>query len=228
MRYLILLVALSWLGLQPAQAADSPAQMVVAEDSIEERLYLPWGLKPGRYEVQCEAEIGERGWVNSMHCYSFAGREAPYRLKRAVRRAVQFSRFVPAMRNDQPITVRAVLMVIVDTRLEEPLILAVLNNGVERARYGLLYTAPQRYGDLYVRTMGMAVEGPRPSVAWMQLLIDEQGAVKDCRLTNQGRVPALWTDAIRRAAANQFTFLPGYHLGKPVSMVYAEPMIWDY
>ena len=73
---------------------------------------------------------------------------APDNLRQAVVYASRISRFMPATRNGQPVEVHAALMVIVDTRLDDdPLILAVPNNGVETARYGLLYTAPQRYGE---------------------------------------------------------------------------------
>jgi hypothetical protein len=58
---------------------------------------------------------------------------APEDLRQAVAYAARISRFVPATRNGEPVDVWAVLMVIVDTRLGEPLVLAVPNNGVETA-----------------------------------------------------------------------------------------------
>ena len=85
-RHLFLFIALFSAPWRLANAADSPAQLVVGEGSIEERLLLPRKLEPG---------------------------------------------------NGEPIEVYAALMVIVDTRLDEPLILAVPNNGADRARYGI-------------------------------------------------------------------------------------------
>ena len=77
---------------------------------------------------------------------------APDDLRQAVVYATRISLFLPATRDGEPVDVWATLMVIVDTRLAEPLILAVPNNGADTARYGLLYTAPQRYGYSHVRS----------------------------------------------------------------------------
>lgn len=70
MRFLLLVIVLFGAGSLPVRAADSPAQMVVGERSIEELLRLPDGLKPGRYAVHCGLKIGTSGWVLFVRCYS--------------------------------------------------------------------------------------------------------------------------------------------------------------
>jgi hypothetical protein len=224
-RHLLLVIALFAAELRPADAADSPAQMVLGEDSIEERLVIPRKLDPGRYEVQCEALIGVNGSARSVFCYSLTDFAAPKKLRNAARHATRISRFIPARRNGAPIEVYALLMVIVDTRLEEPLILAVLNNGAEKARYGLLYTAPQRYGRVRAVLPRLQLRTPRRSVVWMNFQIDELGIISHYTLTDQGTPQQGWLDTIDEFA-KQLTFLPGYHEGKPVPMLYAEPIPW--
>jgi hypothetical protein len=226
-RLLLPIIALLGASSLPACAADTPAQMVVGEDSIEELLQVPKHLDPGRYEIQCEALISDSGAARHAVCYSMTGKMGPDTLHSAVVYAVGASRFLPARHNGQPVQVYAVLMVIVDTRLEEPLILAVPNNGVETAKYGLLYSAPQRYGDVQTRRPRLQLGTPRRSVVWMNLQIDAAGVVQECTLTGESSPPQGWVDSIR-AATKHFTFVPGYHDGKPVPMLYVEPMMWAY
>jgi hypothetical protein len=223
----ILIVCLGGAMLHAARAADAPAQLVVGEDSIEELLDIPRDLQPGRYEVQCEALITKSGWVSYTICYSMSRWAPPHSLVKAAQDATRKSRFVPATRSGRPAEVYAVLMVIVDTTLHEPLILAVPNNGVETARYGLLYTAPQRYGRLDVRRrVGVSLLTEGKSVVWMELQIDERGVVKDLTLTGEPEVSERFRRGIREALADA-TFLPGYHEGKPVPMRYVEPYVWQ-
>jgi hypothetical protein len=205
--------------------ADSPAQLVVGEDSIEELLRLPRKLKPGRYEVHCETYIDRTGDARYARCYSMSAWPAPDNLRQAVVYATRISRFLPAMRDGEPVDVWATLMVIVDTRLAEPLILAVPNNGADATRYGLLYTAPQRYGyTMFDRPDGRPHKAHR-EVVWVEFQIDEHGALKDFRLTNDPGVPDDWVARVR-AAAQGFRFISGQHEGKPVPMLYLEPLTW--
>jgi hypothetical protein len=226
-RHLLLSIALFSAGSLPARAADSPAQMVVGERSIEALLRIPGKLEPGRYEVQCEAFIDRGGFARYTRCYSMsAGPAPPPDLRQAVAYATRISRFAPAMRNGEPVDVWATLMVIVDTRSEEPLILAVPNNGADTARYGLLYTAPQRYGyTMFDRPKGRPHKAHR-EVVWVEFQIDEYGAMKDFRLTSDTEVPEDWVAWVR-AAAQDFKFIPGQHEGKPVPMLYLEPLTWS-
>jgi hypothetical protein len=223
-RHLFLVIVLFGAGLRPANAADAPAQMVIGEDSIEERLLIPRKLEPGRYEIQCEAVIGVNGSARNVVCYSFTDFPAPRRLQFSARHATRISRFIPARRNGAPIEVYALLMVIVDTRLDEPLILAVPNNGAEKARYGLLYTAPQRYGRVVVSRPRLQLRMPHRPVVWMNLQIDELGIVRHYTLTDQAEPEQGWVDTIAEFV-RQLTFLPGYHEGKPVPMLYTEPVL---
>lgn len=84
MRALLLVIALFGAGSLPARAADSPAQMVVGERSIEDLLRLPGKLEPGRYEVQCETFIDRTGSARYARCYSMSQRPAPEDLRQAV------------------------------------------------------------------------------------------------------------------------------------------------
>ena len=84
----------------------------------------------------------------------------------------------------------------VDTRLDEPLILAVPNNGAEKARYGLLYTAPQRYGRVVVSRPRLQLRMPHRPVVWMNLQIDELGVVRRYTLTDQAKPEQGWVDTI--------------------------------
>jgi hypothetical protein len=204
--------------------ADSPAQLVVGEDSIEELLRLPGKLPAGRYEIHCKAQISDQGSVRNCRCFSMADRPVPDDLQNAVAYATSISHFVPARHDGRPVEVYATLMVIVDTRLAEPLILAVPNNGVERARYGLLYTAPQRYGDIYVGYNEVELHKPRTSVLWMEMQVDERGVIKDVKLTEDLGAPKPWAEAVH-AATQRFTYLPGYNDGKPVPVRHIEPII---
>jgi hypothetical protein len=200
---------------------------VVGEGSIEEALRLPRKLEPGRYEVHCKVVINTSGAASYTRCYSTSDWAAPENLRKAVLYAANISRFIPAVRDGEPAEVYATLMVIVDTRLDgDPLILAVPNNGVEVARYGLLYTAPQRYGDIYVGGRNIGRHVARTSVVWMEMQVDELGKTKDYRLTEEPRAPQSWVQAIR-AAMQRFTYLPAYHQGKPVPARHVEAMIWQ-
>ncbi len=127
----------------PGLAEDAPAQLVVGESSIEELLRVPPSVKQGRYAIHCEAYILRSGRAPQAYCYAMET-PVPDELVDAVTKTALRARFEPAVRASAPIEVYAVFMVLVDTTLSEPLILAVPNNGVERKKYGLLYTAPQR------------------------------------------------------------------------------------
>jgi hypothetical protein len=127
-------------------------------------------------------------------------------------------RLAPAVSTD----VYLVLAVLVDTTLGEPLVLAVPNNGVERKRYGLLYTAPQRFIKLE-RHVGLLPLGiQRDALVWMKMRIDEGGKVTDYVLENADRASFRVVDTIR-SRIDAMEFMPGYYKGKPVVMFYMEP-----
>ena len=199
--------------------------MVFGERSIESLLRIPRNLEPARYEVQCETYIDRTGDTRYVRCYSMRGRQAPDNLQKAVAYAARISRFVPATRNGEPVDVWATLMVIVDTRSAEPMILAVPNNGADAARYGLLYTAPQRYGYKMADRPDGRPHKAHAEVVWAELQIDEHGAVKDFRLTNDPGVPHDWVARVR-TAVQDFKFIPGQHEGRAVPMLYLEPLTW--
>lgn len=50
--------------------------------------------------------------------------------------------------------------------------------------------------------------------------------MKDFRLTSDTAMPEGWVARVR-AAAQDFKFIPGEHAGKPVPMLYLEPLTWS-
>ena len=227
MRLAVLIIALLGAVLQPARALDAPAQMVAGKRSIEELLSIPKSLKPGRYALHCGVLIGTSGWVLFARCYSPRG-SAPYDLQKAVMYAAKTSLFVPATRNGKRVEVFTTLTVTVDTSLGDPLILAVPNDGADAARYGPLYTAPQRYGGSHINPPIFPLRTrPRTAVVWMKLQIDEHGVMTACTVIDDSDAPDWWVNAVNEAA-KQMTFIPGYHDGKPVPMLFVQPMLWRY
>jgi hypothetical protein len=211
----------------PGQA-DTPAQLVVGEGSIEELLRVPPSLKPGRYAVHCEAWILRSGRTPQAYCYAMET-PVPDDLVDAVTKTTLRARFEPAMRDAEAIEVYAVFMVLVDTTSAEPLILAVPNNGVERKKYGLLYTAPQRmiqkpsWGIPPARYLGR-----RPDrFVLMQFQIDERGNVSDLSVRNLTHENVRTLRRIEEQA-REYRFLPGYYEGRPVPMMYMEPSFSVY
>jgi hypothetical protein len=206
-----------------AMAADSPAQLMVGERSIEAMLRLPGDLARGRYAVHCEAYIMRTGRAEQAYCYTLEG-PAPDDLVFSVSEAATRARFVPAMRKGESIHVHVVFMVLIDTTLHEPMILAVPNNGAERQKYGLLYTAPQRVSNTPSRNIPSRTFVQRRPYQFvlMQFQIDAHGKVTNFELHDvtgkNGSV--LWRSERR---AREFEFLPGYHEGRPVPMLYVEP-----
>jgi hypothetical protein len=214
------------LGLPCTVAADSPAQLVVGERSIEELLRLPGGLPPGRYEVHCGARISAGGFARRRPwCYSLTD-SALGNLQSAVAFAVLEAQFVPARRGGHAIDVYAVLMVIVDTRLREPLILAVPNNGTEASRYGLLYTAPQRFDDSYLMDLEQDVHTSGSGAMLAVFNIDADGNVVSCSVRQTARAPKRYIEQVK-ATMRRMRFLPGYYEGKPVPMELVQPWFWQ-
>jgi hypothetical protein len=150
---------------------------------------------------------------------------APRSLIAAVISATERARFLPATRAGKPIDIYVVLMVLVDTTLGEPMILAVPNNGVERHKYGLLYTGPQRVlkkGEprLYDPTVVLSTRGDM--LVWMQFQVDDRGAVRDFRVAQASYTTSRTLRELRKRVS-KWTFLPGEHEGRPTAMLYVEP-----
>ena len=227
MRHLFLVIALFGAGLLPAHAVDSPAQMVTGKRSIEELLNIPEELKPGRYTLNCGVLIGTSGWVLFARCYPRVG-SAPTDLQKAVMYAAKTSLFEPATRNGKRVEVFTTLTVKIDTTMSEPLILAVPNDGSDAGKYGPLYTAPQRYGGSRIKPPLRRPQEPlRAAVVWIELQIDEHGAMTKSKVINTAGAPQWWVDTVDEAA-KKMTFIPGYHDGKPVPMQFVQPMLWWY
>jgi hypothetical protein len=226
-RHLFLAIALFGTGLLPAHAIDSPAQMVTGKRSIEELLNIPEELKPGRYTLNCGVLIGTSGWVLFARCYPRVG-SAPTDLQKAVMYAAKTALFEPATRNGKRVEVFTTLTVKIDTTMSEPLILAVANDGSDAGTYGPLYTAPQRYGGSRIKPPLRRPQEPlRAAVVWIELQIDEQGAMTKSKVINTAGAPQWWVDTVDEAT-KKMTFIPGYHDGKPVPMQFVQPMLWWY
>jgi hypothetical protein len=211
----------------PSSAADSPAQLVVGEHSVEALLRVPRKLEAGRYEIHCESHILASGYAATVFCYTMA-EPAPSNLIRAVIDAAKRARYVPAMRAGQPANVYMLTTVFVDTTFEEAMVLAVPNNGVERKKYGLLYSSPQRVilkrqsYPLWLYTR--EIPGGRPDLlVWSQFQVDERGDVRGFRLDKVISGGPRMMKHLERYASKEI-FLPGYHEGRSVPALYAEPI----
>jgi len=115
---------------------------------------------------------------------------------------------MPATRAGIAANVYLVLAVLVDTRLGEPLVLAIPNNGADRGRYGLLYTAPQRFVDLQPRSTLPPLGVRSDSILWMKMRIDENGKVTDYSFENAERTSIRAIEKSEKSIASM-EFMPG-------------------
>jgi hypothetical protein len=149
------------------------------------------------------------------------------KLINAVTRAGRRARFAPAMRDGKPADVYMVLMVYVRVTNDEPLVLAVPNNGVDAARYGLLYTAPQRFNEFYWGENSLVAKRvDRDVLIWQHLQVDEHGKITGFRLTDSSRAPKHIVRLIEQQIG-RMEFMPGFVEGKPMPMLYMEPAFGD-
>jgi hypothetical protein len=218
-RALLLLMLLC--GCQAFANQDAThARLTAGPDSIETLLRLPKGLQAGRYVVQCEAWVGRKGRTHRFACYS--AHEGQRALVNAVRAAGRRAKFVPATRTGVTVDVYMLVMVRIDTTQREPLILAVPNNGVEAERYGLLYSAPQRFNEFTWNANNWAGRSGR-ILLWQKMHIDEDGKVLECLVTNASGAPDFLVERIEEQV-KRMEFMPGYFEGKAVAMFYTEPV----
>ena len=216
----LLLLLLLW-GCQAFAGQDAThARLTEGPYSIETLLRLPKGLQPDRYVVQCEALVGREGRIRSFTCYS--AQEGQHALVSAVRAAGRLARLVPATRAGVTVDVYMLIMVQIDTTQREPLILAVPNNGVEAARYGLLYSAPQRFNEFTWNAKRWGRRSGR-TLLWQKMQIDADGKVLECVVTNPSGAPEVLVKRVEEQV-KRMEFMPGYFEGKPVSMLYTEPV----
>jgi len=206
------------IGPLCAYAADSPARLREDEYSIESRLQVPEELAKGRYDVHCEVRVSSVGFPANVNCYALDSRVSP-KLVEAVSRAAVRSRFVPATRDGRGVQIFMVLMVRVQVTDGEPLVLVLPNNGIEHARYGLFYIAPQRFNAFTWSTFSGSA---REVLVWQELWIDEHGKVTDSRLTNASGASVNVLRGVRESMQSM-RFMPGFFEGKPVPMHYIEP-----
>jgi hypothetical protein len=208
-------------GCQAFAGQDAThARLIEGPDSIERQVRLPDGLQADRYLVQCEAWIGKKGRAHRFACYS--AHEGQGVLVEAVQAAGLRAKFQPATRAGAAAAVYMLVMVQIDTTQREPLILAVPNNGVDAARYGLLYSAPQRFNEFTWNANSWNSRSGRV-LLWEKMHIDEYGKVLECVVINAAGAPAF---LVRRTEEQmkRMEFMPGYFEGKPVEMLYAEPL----
>lgn len=230
-RLFVALLVCGWMT--PSNAINSPARLTEGEQSIERLLRIPKDVPLGRYAVNCEAVIGKAGRAQTIYCYS--PKVLPPRLADAVAVAARRARFTPATRDGVPTAVYMLFMVRVDVTASDPLILVVPNNGLEAAKYGLYYTAPQRFNEFYWSGGTVASrpwEGVRgvdssPGVVWQKLRIDEHGEIVDYAVIDDYGVATKRTLSLIRNSIRRMEFMPGLFEGKPVSMDYLEPAFFD-
>src|SRR5688572_13362267 len=139
----VLAALLACGGIASAHAASTPVRLTDGEHSIERLLHIPVDVPPGRYTVQCEAFVDKPGRARAFNCYSREG--VPLSLESAVIKVGGRASFILATRDEVPVAVSMLIMVRIDVTAGGPLVLVVPNNGIEASRYGLFYTASQRF-----------------------------------------------------------------------------------
>ncbi|HKR35664.1 MAG TPA: hypothetical protein VJT10_12545 [Steroidobacteraceae bacterium] len=221
----------AWLatGIAVAHAADTPARLREDEASIESKLHVPDGIEPGRYDVRCDLRVMENGKPRNIWCYA-PDSAVPGKLVAAVLNATLRAKFVPATRDGKPAQVHMMLMVRTVITDDEPLVLVLPNDGVEHARLGLFYIAPQRFNLFAWNARYRLPHSPvrklsDSAVYWQELSIDEHGKVTQAKLTNGSDAPLPEIAEQMRWLIDHMQFLPGFVDGKPVSMRYVEPFI---
>ena len=207
-------------GIASAHAASTPARLTDGEHSIERLLQIPADVPPGRYTVQCEAFVEKPGRPRAFICYSREG--VPLSLESAVTKAVRRASFIPATRDEVPVAVTMQIMVRIDVTAGGPLVLVVPNNGIEASRYGLFYTAPQRFPGFKVWGYWRRVDGHDPAWVLLKLSIDEHGKIVAHEVINDSGAPSWMVDMVEEGIEHM-EFLPGRFNGKPVPMEYVKP-----
>lgn len=216
----ILLLMLLY-GWQACAAVTTPARLTDGPDSIESQLLLPKDLPPSRYVVHCEGSIRKNGRVDIFLCYTNDKPNRP--LVNAVVRAAHRAKFVPATRDGKNAAVYMVVMVRIDITDQGALVLAVPNNGVDAQRYGLFYSAPQRFNEFTWNSGGLTSRAPGILV-WQKIRVDEHGKVLEYEVTNPSGVAQFFITRIEHQI-ERMDFMPGYFEGKPVPMLYVEPVL---
>lgn len=213
--------ALLTLWLSSAALAEpvyTPARLSEGKRSIEALLRLP-KLEPGTYVVHCEAVVRKSGAIKHLTCYS--ENDLPKDLPRRVAASGRSARLIPATRDGKPVDAFMLLMVRIHVTPNGPQVLVVPNNGVEADRYGLFYTAPQRLNELEWRNRKSTCD----CVIWSWMQIDERGKVVAYRVDRYSGADSKLLDELERSI-HRMEFMPGRHQGKPVPMVFVEPLYW--
>jgi hypothetical protein len=221
-RALLLLIML-YGSHAAAGGITAPARLAEGPDSIESLLRLPEDLRPGRYQVSCEVWVRKHGRAESFICYHQD--ESPRSVVKAVSSAGRRAKFVPAMRDGVPADVYMVVMVRIDMTAQGPLVLVVPNNGAEEARFGLQYTAPQRFNEFTWEGYSGPDRGSS-ILLWQKMQIDENGTVVEFSVKNVADVPQFTVRSVERQI-QRMKFMPGYVNGKPTAMLYIEPLLDD-
>jgi hypothetical protein len=219
-----LLAVILWAWLPAVQAAHTHARLPEGDHALESLIELPKKLEAGLHKVYCEAQIDPTGRIrrSRFHCYTLDDFTA-YSLAKAVKRAGYRAQFVPGTRDGVATDVYMVFMVRVFVPAEgEPLILALPNNGAEEERYGLFYTAPQRFNQfVWGRSLPTKARSRR-MILWQDLEIDEHGKITKTLVTGivgaSGTVISTLEEEIK-----SMEFMPGLVNGKPTPMRYREP-----
>ncbi len=209
-------------GCQASASVTTPARLIDGPDSIESKLRLPEDLKVGHYVIQCEAWVRRSGRVRTFLCYS--AEKSQRLLVNAVARAVRHAKFVPATRDGRAAEVCMQVMVRIDVTAQGPLILAVPNNGVEGERYGLFYTAPQRFNEFIWHGNHDPLESSEV-LLWRKMRIDEHGKVTEYKVEKLAEYVPQWFVEGLEEQIERMEFMPGYYEGKPVPMAYVEPWL---
>ena len=217
-----LLLLLMLYGWHACASVTTPARLTEGPGSIESLLRVPEGVEPGRYEIYCEAAIRRGGRAGAFLCYS--PDKSDRSLGNAVSRAGRRARFVPATRDGKKAEVYMLLMVRIDITQQGPLVLVLPNNGIEAARYGQFYTAPQRFNEFTWHDDFHRSFASSDILLWHKMQIDEHGKVVEFKLDNVSNAPQWFVERIEEQV-KRMEFMPGYFEGKPAPMRYIEPVL---
>ena len=213
--------AFAWWASSSAFADPiyTPARLSDGERSIEALLRLP-KLEPGTYTVYCELVARKSGRIADMTCY--AGESLPEHLDglpRSVAKSARHARVIPATRDGKAVEAFMLITVRIHITDSGPQVLIVPNNGADAKRYGLLYTAPQRVSEFGFSSRMLC----KDCVVWMRMEIDERGKVVSYHVDRAGNSnSSLYQELERQIECMEF--IPGRYEGKPVPMMYVEPL----
>jgi len=228
---LLIVLALSALGAGRAIAQEfHPAQIGNSEQSILNRLVVPFGRPQGRYDVSvtCQVIVEPDGSPESPHCLADERYET---FRGEVLAAISGAVMQPAMIDGEP--VRVVMSFMAGFRCLEICSIVLLENHARHVEaLGLFYTAPQP-----VLVDGTWYRGFEEKLAWAASgrRADESGGIRfiiSTDIDTSGRsshrrvvrrTPDFWRTASRAAGSlDDVHYIPAFHENRAIELTLYE------